>query len=149
MTRTTRRIVSVFVATVLGAASAGLLGAPAHAANKGFALSRGEYLLRNDYIQRTIASGIVRLRLQGDGNLVLALYSVQTGAQTKVCWGAATKPNGNKAIYQEDGNFVVYSTSGGAIWASNTAGGAGETVDMNANGRLYVGKTPITGNCTL
>ncbi len=55
-------------------------------------------MLRNDYIQRATAFGLVRLRLQGDGNLRLALYSQNGSDQLKVCKGLATNPSGMVAI---------------------------------------------------
>lgn len=35
-----------------------------------------------------------------------------------------------------------------AVWASNTYGGGGSTVDINKFGVVYVGTTAITGPCT-
>jgi hypothetical protein len=146
-----KRMTTVLVAATVAAMSIALGGAPAHAANKGSALARGQALYRSttDYIQRSTAHGLVRLRMQGDGNLVLSLISPNTGGQLKVCWGARTNPGGSKAIYQEDGNFVVYDSGGRALWASNTRGLRGETVDMNSQGALYVGYVRITGPCQL
>ncbi|MFF3404999.1 hypothetical protein ACFYW8_02005 [Streptomyces sp. NPDC002742] len=53
----------------------------------------------------------------------------------------------NWAVYQTDGNFVVYNSSGGVVWASNTKGGGGSTVDMNSNGVLHVGTKAINNGC--
>jgi hypothetical protein len=149
----------VLVAVAVCATSVVLFAAPADAANLGPALTRGKQLLRGDYIQRSTSSGIVRLTLQGDGNLVLSLIDANTGAQIKPCWGAASNPLGDNAIYQADGNFVVYSGTfydpnhpNGyryVLWSSNTAGPSGETVDINANGVLYVGYTAKTPACRL
>lgn len=149
MTSIKRRIGTALVAAALGATSLVALATPAHAGNLGYALTRDGFLNQGDYIQRSTNAGIVRLALQGDGNLVLSLINPNTGAQIKACWGAATNYDpysGIRAIYQTDGNFVVYN-EWGAIWASNTVGHAGETVDMNWQGVLYVGYTPITGPC--
>jgi hypothetical protein len=146
-----KRVIQILLAAAVAATSVFVAAVPAHAVNRGSALTKGESLNRSttDYIQRSTQSGIVRLRMQGDGNLVLALFSANTGAQLKVCWGAATNPGGWKAIYQEDGNFVVYNSSGRALWASNTVGLRGETVDMASDGALWVGYVRKTGPCKL
>ncbi|WP_426507388.1 hypothetical protein ACPPVO_54400 [Dactylosporangium sp. McL0621] len=159
MTHIKRRIVNALVAAAVGATSVVALAVPAEAANLGSALTRDEGMHVGDYIQRSTASGLVRLTLQGDGNLVLSLINANTGAQIKACWGAATNPLGNYAVYQADGNFVVYSGTfydpnhpNGyryALWGSNTYGLRGETVDINANGVLYVGYTAVTPACRL
>lgn len=151
MTRTKRRGVAVVCAAVLGLASVMLVAAPANAANKGLSLGRGQQLNRGDYIQRTTSSGIVRLIMQTDGNLVRYLLDASSN-WIKTCGATGTYPSGYKAIYQQDGNFVVYPYSGAALWASNTVGGLGQTVDMDTHGAVWVGYTKLTsgafaGNC--
>jgi hypothetical protein len=37
---------------------------------------------------------------------------------------------GTAAIMQADGNFVLYTSSGAPVWASNTAGNAGAYLDV-------------------
>jgi hypothetical protein len=126
-----------------------VVAAPAHAAgSKGVALTRGQALFPDEWIERSTSSGIVRLAMQTDGNLVLWLRNASTGATLKICWATKTS-TGYKAYYQEDGNFVLYPRAGGALWASNTVGPNGSTVDMNSNGQLWAGVKPVTGNCKL
>jgi hypothetical protein len=147
-----RKVAGVLVAGVVGVTSSGLVSTPAHAGNKGVALTRNQTLFKDDYIQRSTASGLVRLTMQGDGNLVLSLIDPNTLQQIKPCWGAASNPTGDRAIYQSDGNFVVYDDNvspSKARWDSKTAGRTGETVDMNAQGVLFVGFTAVTGPCRL
>ncbi|MBW5481029.1 hypothetical protein [Streptomyces bambusae] len=116
-------------------------------------LYRGESLSPGESISRLswdpYISGYYRYRLvmQTDGNLVQYKTNVKYGF-TKVCWASNTNTGAqNHAIYQGDGNFVVYTPWGQAVWASNTMGLPGETVDINSSGVTYVGHTPISGAC--
>jgi hypothetical protein len=134
-------VAGLLAAGVMAASFVGLTAGPASAGNLGVALTRGETLNRGDWIERYTASGVVQLIMQNDGNLVLYLVGV------KPCWATNTS-TGTHAIYQRDGNFVLYGP-GGALWASNTVGRSGQTVDMNSQGVLYVGNTPKTGPCRI
>jgi hypothetical protein len=123
------------------------IAAPASAANVGSSIGRNGTLWVNDYIQRTSNGYYYWLILQSDGSLVL--YKGNSAhVASKVCWASGTwgKPSGH-AIYQTDGNFVIYSTSNVPLWGSNTVGETGATVDISASGRLYVGYTPISSAC--
>ena len=79
-------------------------------------------------------NGLVRLIMQGDGNLVLyrtvddiALWASNT----------AQKPV-THAIMQGDGNFVAYSAAGQPFWASGTNGHSGVYVVLQDDGNLVV-----------
>lgn len=62
----------------------------------------------------TLGSGTHNLVMQTDGNLVLYTNG-------KASWASNTHGNpGAKALLQDDGNFVVYSSAGKALWASHT-----------------------------
>jgi hypothetical protein len=116
---------------------------PAYADDLGCCLRRGgRWLYKGDQISRVIPGipGRTRLVMQYDGNLVL--YP----PRGRACWDTATVGLGEYAVYQDDGNFVVYG-GGRARWASNTVGLKGETVDMDVYGKLWVGYKPITGSC--
>lgn len=143
-----RTITSALVALGVTAGTLAVASAPAHAGGKGVALTRGQSLFPNEWIERSTRDGIVRLAMQTDGNLVLWLRNASTGATLKICWATHTT-TGYKAYYQEDGNFVLYPRAGGALWASNTVGRDGSTVDMNSHGRLYAGVKAVSGNCEL
>jgi hypothetical protein len=143
-----RTITATLVALGVTVGTLAVVATPAHAGYKGVALTRGQALFRGDWIERSTEDGIVRLSMQTDGNLVLWLRNASTGATLKICWATNTF-NGYKALYQEDGNFVLYPYAGGALWASNSVSRDGRTVDMNANGRLYAGYKAVTGNCML
>jgi hypothetical protein len=145
-----RALVTVLVALGVTAGSVAVAGTPAFAdTGKGTSLTRGQALFPGEYIERHIAGGgnggVVRLSMQTDGNLVLWEHD-GAGNTLKVCW-ARGGTRGYKAIYQQDGNFVLYPRNGGALWASNTVGTRGSTVDMNWAGQLWVGTTQITGDC--
>ncbi|MFC0032589.1 hypothetical protein ACFFMM_24010 [Micromonospora chaiyaphumensis] len=122
---------------------------PAQAANLGYAIFRGHYINKGDYLTRTVDPTVgtgysVQLIMQPDGNLVLKRT---TG---KVCWAAGTNPSGHHAVYQQDGNFVVVNSSGRALWASNTVGSisaTGSTVAVENTGSFFVGKKLIFYRC--
>jgi hypothetical protein len=116
---------------------------PAYAASHGTALNLGDFLYSGDYISRTLPNfknETVKLIMQSDGNLVEYVNG-------RACWGSNTYLNGDRAVYQTDGNFVVYHGNT-ATWASNTFDHtAGNTVDINWVGKIYVGYTAISGEC--
>lgn len=89
-------------------------------------------------------NGTYKLAMQGDGNMVVykgntPLWQSGTGGNTgaraefrngnlvvvdaggTVKWASNTTA-GAKVVVQDDGNTVVYPTSGGALWQSGTAG---------------------------
>jgi hypothetical protein len=100
-------------------------------------LSRGQRMNKGDELVRTTAAYLI---MQDDGNLVL-----YTRSGRRACWSTGTRGTGAWAQYKSDGNFVVIGNHGREIWWSGRK--AGETVDINSEGRLYVGHTPITGPC--
>jgi hypothetical protein len=60
------------------------------------------------------------LIMQTDGNLVVYLKTA-SGQQGPAVWASNTWGAwGAHAIFQNDGNFVVYATDGTAVWSSNT-----------------------------
>ncbi|MFE0023315.1 hypothetical protein [Amycolatopsis sp. NPDC059021] len=121
--------------------------APVRAATHlGTFLLRGDVMALGDYI--TSADGNFRLEMQTDGNLV----EYNDAAGGIACWASNT--NGRDAFYatyQRDGNFVVYTGSGDPLWASNTVGDRGSTVNISTAlldyGSLYVGQTRIHTYC--
>jgi hypothetical protein len=85
--------------------------------------------------------GRFNLIYQNDGNFVL--YQ-----GTTVLWSshtAITVPTGGylpeQVRFQADGNLVVYDTYGGvetAVWASNTSGNPGSTLNLQNDGNLVI-----------
>jgi hypothetical protein len=150
--KTLSRVGSLVMAFVTTAAIVFGAAAPASASAGGTALFRGQALYPGEYISVTYGGGSDRtywLIMQLDTNLVLYRgYSNHTA--TKVCWASNTANRGwndTYAIYQQDGNFVVYDYGGAVLWASNTVGVGGTTVDISSYGQLYVGYRQISGGC--
>ncbi|MEV7522521.1 hypothetical protein [Streptomyces sp. NPDC091371] len=108
--------------------------ASATAASGNVTLVPGDKLLSNEYIET--ANGF--LYMQPDGNLVL---DHQYGAEL---WATGTwGNNGAYAVYQGDGNFVVYKKDGGegkggALWSSGTWGNPNGRLDFQDDANLVV-----------
>ena len=78
-------------------------------------------------------NGAYKLTMQHDGNLVL--YETETGAAK---WHSRTHgTDGERAIMQDDGNFVVYGRSGRARWSSQSLE-RGSWLELEDDGRLSV-----------
>src|ERR1044071_9620691 len=72
-----------------------------------------------------------------DGNFVIYDWAHGTGT-----WGPGTQGHpGAYAIFQTDGNLVVYSASGVALWSSGTSGTYAERLDLNDDGRIIIWKS--------
>ncbi|HVG92416.1 MAG TPA: hypothetical protein VNB54_13065, partial [Alphaproteobacteria bacterium] len=57
-------------------------------------------------------------------------------------WGPGTQGHpGAYAIFQTDGNLVVFSASGVALWSSGTSGTYAERLDLNDDGRIIIWKS--------
>ncbi|MFF7339738.1 hypothetical protein ACFZAT_20660 [Streptomyces sp. NPDC008163] len=107
-------------------------------------MTRGHTLNVGDSVTGvTNSSTTFELIMQADGNLVEYRWDGDPteGRQSRTfCWASNTYGSGaNHATYQGDGNFVLYTPGGYAVWASNTVGAAGSTVNINSRGDVYVG----------
>lgn len=130
------------------AMAAGLIGAAdsASATTNGTNMTPGQTMNRGESIVRANGIGTSwQLTLQGDGNLVL--YYHRYYASDAVCFASNTVGRGSYAVYQGDGNFVLRDAHGVALWSSGTAGKSLGTIDINSQGRLYVGYSAITSKC--
>ncbi|MFH9425077.1 hypothetical protein [Streptomyces sp. NPDC017529] len=81
----------------------------------------------------TSGNGRALLRLQEDGNFVLYKDSI-----SKAVWSADTVPDGGYAIFQDDGNLVVYTENDKPVWASNTNGRPGATLSVQDDGNVVI-----------
>ncbi|MDG2332908.1 MAG: hypothetical protein P8Q97_01665 [Myxococcota bacterium] len=79
-----------------------------------------------------------KMEMLEDCNLVL--YSFENGETGGVVWHSDTAGQGPgcSANFQADGNFVVYSGSGSALWASGTSGTTGGILSLQEDGNLVV-----------
>lgn len=90
---------------------------------KGSFLKIGDSLSIDQYIQSP--NGEYIFYLQGDGNAVIYKIKDDTNVTPQNKWSAiwSTKTantGGQKIVFQNDGNLVLYDTSGKALWSSKT-----------------------------
>lgn len=77
-------------------------------------------------------SGRYVTTMQTDGNMV-------TYMGKRAVWSSKTYGNyGSHAVFQSDGNLVIYRPNGTAIWASNTYQSGATLVTLQDDGNLYV-----------
>ena len=77
------------------------------------------------------------LLMNTDGNFFIYDWAHGTGT-----WGPGTQGHpGAYAIFQTDGNLVVYDVNGTALWNSGTSGTNAERLDMNDDGRIIIWKS--------
>lgn len=117
--------------------------APAHAytcTSIGSVVNEGTFI----YPGQCLSNGSFQLALQSDGNLVQYSGSL-------ALWASGTGGNSVKyAYFQGDGNFVVYATSGAALWNSHTQTYSGLQLKQqsDANVVMYNGSTPLWNTAT-
>jgi hypothetical protein len=77
--------------------------------------------------------GRFQLAMQTDGNLVLYFNG-------SALWSSNTAGTGaSDAVMQDDGNFVLYTSSGTAVWSTATAGsGCGTYLAVQTDGNMVV-----------
>ncbi|BBA96930.1 hypothetical protein RVR_2456 [Actinacidiphila reveromycinica] len=80
----------------------------------------------------SVSTDHVRLGLTLDGDLVV---SDVNGA---ILWSAHTSGSGNQAVFQSDGNLVVYNSAHHALWASGTVGHSGAHLVLQSDGNVVV-----------
>jgi RHS repeat-associated protein len=77
------------------------------------------------------------LLMNTDGNFFIYDWAHGTGT-----WGPGTQGHpGAYAIFQTDGNLVVYDVNGAALWSSGTSGSYAERLDLNDDGRIIIWKS--------
>lgn len=89
------------------------------------------------------------LVMQSDGNLVL--YQGLQGQSMTALWSSGTwGTSGNRAIMQDDGNFVLYDSSNNALWSSGTWDNPGAYLAVQNDGNVvvYDNSTPLWASNT-
>ena len=86
----------------------------------------------------TTANGNVRLSMQKDGNLVVYVDDEAVWATDTTFWGLRFGPTGDHAVWQENGNLVLYASDGREAWSSGTAGNEGARLELGDDGRLTI-----------
>ncbi|MGW4382479.1 hypothetical protein [Kitasatospora sp. NPDC004531] len=131
---------------VAAAAAVVVGGAGGAAANSTQGLLGGQSLnIGDSIVSNSSGSTWFELVLQSDGNLVEYRWD---GGSRRACWATGTNGSGaHHATYQTDGNFVLYTQGGTALWSSNSAGTAVITVSITTSGWLLVGQKKITNGC--
>ncbi len=77
------------------------------------------------------------LLMNTDGNFFIYDWAHGTGT-----WGPGTQGHpGAYAIFQTDGNLVVYSAGGVALWSSGTSGTNAERLNLEDDGRIIIWKS--------
>ncbi|HEY5399819.1 MAG TPA: beta-galactosidase [Trebonia sp.] len=77
-------------------------------------------------------NGDYTIDMQGDGNLVL----YQNGTPL---WASNTSGSAaDEAIMQDDGNLVLYTSSGSPVWASGTVGNDGADLVVQNDGNVVI-----------
>ncbi len=99
--------------------------------NTNFFLGRGFASNNNRYL----------MSMQTDGNFVVKRLEPIPGSLTKkitILWSTNTSTrNVSVAVFQTDGNLVLYDRDNKAVWASNTEG-MGEYLAMQDDGNLVI-----------
>ena len=76
------------------------------------------------------------LIMQHDGNLVL--YRFNNGQVGEPLWATGTNwGSQHRAVFQGDGNLVVYNQYGNPLWASHTHG-SGNRLIQQSDGNLVI-----------
>jgi len=94
-------------------------------------INRGTVLYKGDIVRSP--NGKYRLKMQGDGNLVLYKISGNTAV-----WATGTQAGciGKTFRFQDDGNLVIYNDQEGACWNSQTSGQQPDILRLRDDGIL-------------
>jgi YD repeat-containing protein len=120
---------------------AGVYAAPSPGPFPSSSCSIGTYLVAGEILPsgKCIVSphGQYFLLMNTDGNFFIYDWAHGTGT-----WGPGTQGHpGAYAIFQTDGNLVVYDVNGTALWNSGTSGTFAERLDLNDDGRIIIWKS--------
>jgi hypothetical protein len=76
--------------------------------------------------------GRTKLVMQTNGNLQVLDELGNVG------WSSATRGRGDHAIFQTDGNFVIYSSTNQAVWSSYTASSTSKFLAVQIDGNVVI-----------
>lgn len=122
----------------------GFVGRQVQIPTGGFVLNVNEYFPLPAHYHVSLSSyipvGAKFLLMQADGNLVLYGLNDANGGSTAI-WASNTygSGNANHAVFQTDGNWVVYTSGGKAVWATGT-NGPGWQLGIGSDGNICVYK---------
>lgn len=85
---------------------------------------------------QSVSTDHIRVAMTQGGNLEIGDPSDGT-----VLWSAHTSGSGNYAVFQADGNLVVYSADGLALWTSGSAGHDGARMVLQDDGNVVICST--------
>ncbi|MYS20672.1 MULTISPECIES: hypothetical protein [unclassified Streptomyces] len=80
----------------------------------------------------SVASNRMRITMRKSGSLVI---SDEDGV---IRWSSHTPGQGNHAVFQDDGHFVVYGPDGQTLWSSGTAGNPGSQLVIQKDGDVTI-----------
>jgi RHS repeat-associated protein len=120
---------------------AGVYAAPTPGSYPVSSCSIGTYLIAGEILPsgKCIVSphGQYFLLMNTDGNFFIYDWAHGTGT-----WGPGTQGHpGAYAIFQTDGNLVVYDVNGTALWNSGTSGTYAERLNLEDDGRIIIYKS--------
>lgn len=80
---------------------------------------------------QSVLTNRISLGLTGDGELVLR------DEHGRVAWSSGARASGAYAVFQDDGNLVVYQGDQ-TVWSSRTGGHGGATLVLRADGTVAI-----------
>ncbi|NKY23219.1 NlpC/P60 family protein [Cellulomonas denverensis] len=129
-TASVRRAVVIVVSALLVLLVGVVESPPGHAAVGTNRINVGEKIAANQQI--ISPSGLVRLAVGSDGNMVL--YG---GPKNQVLWQTATTQNpGGSALLGTDGNLAVYNAAGAPVWQAGIANRGVSFLQVQDDGNL-------------
>ena len=100
--------------------------------------AKGPYILSAGQTLASGQSGLsgngkYKIRMLPSGNLIVTRVS-----DIGIVFSAGTTGNGNRAVMQADGNFVVYSTANKALWSTKTSGVKNASARLQDDGKFVI-----------
>ncbi|WP_410211302.1 reprolysin-like metallopeptidase [Aquirhabdus sp.] len=96
-----------------------------------YILSAGQTLASNQ--SGLSGNGKYKIRMLPSGNLIVTRVS-----DIGIVFSAGTTGNGNRAVMQADGNFVIYNTANKALWSTKTSGLKGASARLQDDGKFVI-----------